>query len=129
MPHAEGAGNGLYLERRLELWLADHHDGSGSDVETLTAGLDLGEQLDAATGQCVVRVSISHEKQSEWYEYEHNSVGVSGDGESDCPVLDPFVADDEVKLWVTMGGSFSYDTQIGGNTTVPANLIDKAELL
>ncbi|MGF7021559.1 hypothetical protein [Brachybacterium tyrofermentans] len=29
---------------------------------------------------------------------EHNSVGFAVDGESDCPILDPFVADDEVKL-------------------------------
>src|SRR5690606_60034 len=86
-------------------------------------------QLDAATGKCFVRVSISHAPQDDWYDYEHNSVGFAGDGESDCPVLDPFVADDEVKLWVTIGGSLSYDTQIGGSTTVPAYLIADAELL
>ena len=86
-------------------------------------------QLDAATGKCFVRVSISHTPHDDWYDYEHNSVGFAGDGESDCPVLDPFVADDEVKLWVTIGGSLSYDTQIGGSTTVPAYLIADAELL
>lgn len=85
-------------------------------------------QLDAATGKCFVRISITDSPQDAWYDYEHNSVGVAGDGESDCPVLDPFVADDEVKLWITIGGSISYDTQIGGSTTVPANLIDDAEL-
>ncbi|MGQ4818971.1 hypothetical protein ACQ1ZK_17875, partial [Enterococcus faecium] len=77
-------------------------------------------QLDAATGKCFVRVSISHTPQDDWYDYEHNSVGFPGDGEWDCPVLDRFVADDGVKLWVTIGGSLSYDTQIGGSTTVPA---------
>ena len=86
-------------------------------------------QLDAATGKCFVRLSVSHAPQDAWYDYEHNSVGFSGDGESDCPLLDPFVADDEVKLWGTMGGSLSYDTQIGGSTTVPAYSIDDAELL
>lgn len=86
-------------------------------------------QLDAATGKCFVRVSIAHSPQDDWHEYEHNSVGFAGDGESDCPVLDPFVADDEVTLWVTIGGSLSYDTQIGGSTTVPASVIDDAELL
>lgn len=85
-------------------------------------------QLDAATGKCFVRISIADAPQDAWYDYEHNSVGVAGDGESDCPVLDPFVADDEVKLWITIGGSISYDTQIGGSTTVPAYLIDDAEL-
>src|SRR5699024_2300324 len=42
-------------------------------------------QLDAATGKCFVRVSISYTPQDDWYEYEHNSVGFAGDGESDCP--------------------------------------------
>lgn len=85
-------------------------------------------QLDAATGKCLVRISIADAPQDAWYDYEHNSVGFAGDGESDCPVLDPFVADDEVKLWITIGGSISYDTQIGGSTTVPAYLIDDAQL-
>lgn len=86
-------------------------------------------QLDAATGKCFVRISIADAPQDAWYDYEHNSVGFAGDGESDCPVLDPFVADDEVKLWITIGGSISYETQIGGSTTVPAYLIDDVELL
>ncbi|MFC7465585.1 hypothetical protein [Brachybacterium sp. GCM10030252] len=85
-------------------------------------------QLDAATGKCFVRISLAASPQDDWYDYEHNSVGFAGDGESDCPVLDPFVADDEVKLWITIGGSISYDTQIGGSTTVPAYLIGDAEL-
>lgn len=86
-------------------------------------------QLDAATGKCVVRVSVAHSPQDQWYDYEHNTIGFAGDGEAVCPVLDPFIADDEVKLWVTIGGSLSYDTQIGGSTTVPAYLIADAELL
>lgn len=86
-------------------------------------------QLDAATGPCFVRVSIAHAPQDDWYDYDHNSVGFAGDGESECPVLGPLVADDEVKLWVTIGGSLSYDTQIGGSATVPAYLIAEAELV
>lgn len=86
-------------------------------------------QLDAATGKCFVRLSISHAPQGQRYDYEHNTVGLAGDGVSDCPVLDPFVTDDEVKLWVTIGGSLSYDTQIGGSTTVPVYLIHEVELL
>lgn len=86
-------------------------------------------QLDAATGKCFVRLSIAHAPQEAWYDYEHNPVDFAGDGESVCPVLDPLVADGEVKLWITIGGSISYDTQIGDSTTVPAYLIDDAELL
>ena len=44
-------------------------------------------------------------------------------------MLDPFVADDEVKVWVTIGGSLSDDTQIGGSATVPTYLIHEMELL
>ena len=39
------------------------------------------------------------------------------------------LADDEVTLWVTIGGCLSYDTRIGGSTTVPAYLIHETELL
>lgn len=86
-------------------------------------------QLDAATGPCMMRVSASHTQQGERYAYEHNTVGYSGDAVSECPVLDPLVTDDEVKLWVTIDGSISYDTQIGGNTIVPAYEVVEAELL
>ena len=85
-------------------------------------------QFDAATGTCIMRVDVAHAPQDKWYDYEHNSVGFAGDGETECPILDPFVADDEVQMWVTIGGSLSYDTQIGGSTTVPVYLIDAIEL-
>ena len=32
-------------------------------------------------------------------------------------------------LWVTQGGSLSYETQISGSTTVSAYVIDAAELI
>jgi hypothetical protein len=39
--------------------------------------------------------------------------------------LEDFVEDDMVVMNVTSLGSFSYDTQIGGNTTVPLFTVDK----
>lgn len=44
-------------------------------------------------------------------------------------MLDPFVADDEVTLWITVTGSISDGTRIGRITTVPSYLIGKAELV
>jgi hypothetical protein len=39
------------------------------------------------------------------------------------------VTNDQFKAEVTVGGSFSYDTQIGGNTTVPVLQIDSITVL
>ena len=85
-------------------------------------------QLDAATGRCAVRVSIVHAPQHGWYDFEHTTMGVAG-RRGRLPGPRPFVADDQVKLWVTVGGSINYEIQIGGSTTVPAYYIDQAELL
>lgn len=76
-------------------------------------------QLDSATGKCAMLVSTAAKKQSMSFDYEQNSLAVSGDAESNCPLFDSVVEDDHVKLAVTVQGSFSYDTQIGGNTMVP----------
>ncbi|MDQ0096148.1 hypothetical protein [Paeniglutamicibacter psychrophenolicus] len=86
-------------------------------------------QFDAATGECIFRANISHAKMYSSWKYEHNSIFVGGDGLSDCPKLDDFIADDEVKIVATSMGSYSYDTQAGGNTTVPKFKVEKISLL
>lgn len=46
----------------------------------------------------------------------------------DPTILQPIVSGDRVKLFVTVKGALSYDTQIGGSTTVPefsAAMIDR----
>lgn len=86
-------------------------------------------QFDAATGECIFRANISHTKMYSSWKYEHNSIFVGGDGLSDCPKLDDFIADDEVKIVATSMGSYSYDTQAGGNTTVPKFKVEKISLL
>jgi flagellar biosynthesis GTPase FlhF len=82
-------------------------------------------QFDAATGQCIFRADISNTVMAYEWDYEYNSMFTSGDGLSDCPKLDDVVQDDIVKMTVTSEGSFSYDTQIGGNTTVPMFKVEK----
>lgn len=77
-------------------------------------------QFDAATGKCIFRANIAHKKMESSWEYDQNSVFRGGDGSSNCPSLDGFVTDDEVRITATSLGYVSYETQIRGNTTVPA---------
>ncbi|PQZ92303.1 hypothetical protein CQ018_12425 [Arthrobacter sp. MYb227] len=86
-------------------------------------------QFDAATGDCTFRANVAHTRMSSSWKYEHNSMFVGGDGEEECPKLDDVVADDNVKIVATSLGSFSYDTQVGGNTTVPLFKVEKISLL
>lgn len=57
-------------------------------------------------------------------EYDENSV-FRGDSETSCQAMSAFVTDDEVRITATSLGSISYDTQIGGRTTVPAFKVEK----
>jgi hypothetical protein len=78
-------------------------------------------QFDAATGTMAFRANVSGVRQSAYYNYTDNCVFVAAAGEesklADVVQGDLFVAE------VTVSGSFSYDTQIGGNTTVPSFVI------
>ncbi|MGW6174082.1 hypothetical protein ACWF5H_11370 [Arthrobacter sp. NPDC055138] len=86
-------------------------------------------QFDAATGQCAFMAKISHAPMTYDFEYEYNSMFTSGDGFIDCPKLDDVVEDDIVQMTVTLEESFSYDTQAGGNTTVPKFKVEKISRL
>ncbi|WP_309081032.1 hypothetical protein [Zhihengliuella sp.] len=82
-------------------------------------------QFDAATGTCIFRADISHQNMADTWDYEHNSIFMAGDGDSECPVLDDVIADDQVQVTATSLGSFTYDTQIGGSTTVPMFQVER----
>lgn len=82
-------------------------------------------QFDAATGKCIFRADIAHKKMKNSWDYDENSVFRGGDGSSNCPSLDGFVTDDEVRITATSLGSISYETQIRGNTTVPAFKVER----
>ncbi|HEX6055675.1 MAG TPA: hypothetical protein VFY98_07680 [Intrasporangium sp.] len=79
-------------------------------------------QFDAATGNTMFLANLDGARHGEWYEYDTNTIveeGIPG-------VFDDVVQDDLVTLYVEVVGSFSYDTQIGGNTTAPhvtANIV------
>jgi hypothetical protein len=77
-------------------------------------------QFDAATGSDTFRGQGSYAKQAYWYSNGDNAL-FSGDEDQ----LAEFVEDDVVLMNVIVLGSIDYDTQIGGNTTAPAFLVDK----
>ena len=78
-------------------------------------------QFDSATGKTTFRVETGANP-GDYYDYDVNSmVGVLSTTAANV------VEDDMVTLYVEVVGSYSYDTQIGGNTTVPkffANIVD-----
>jgi hypothetical protein len=87
-------------------------------------------QYDAATGTCAFRGYWDNDSHEYNYEYAgDNALFESGDGVSACPVLTGIDQNDVVRVWVRSEGSYSYDTQIGGSTTVPKFEVVKAELI
>ncbi|RAO17583.1 hypothetical protein [Micromonospora noduli] len=81
-------------------------------------------QFDAATGTDSFRADVAHRRMAEDYDYETNTI-LNG-SESD---LDNLVEDDIFRANVTVLGSFSYDTQIGGETTVALLQVDSIKVL
>jgi hypothetical protein len=71
-------------------------------------------QFDAATGEGAFMGYSSYKKQTYWATDADNSAFVG-----DATKLSDFVEGDIVTMNVMGLGSYSYDTQAGGNTTVP----------
>ncbi|MCM0673885.1 hypothetical protein NCC78_04075 [Micromonospora phytophila] len=81
-------------------------------------------QFDAATGVDNFRADVAHRRMADEYDYETNTLltGLSSD-------LENLVQDDIFRANVTVLSSFSYDTQIGGETTVPLLQVDSIKVL
>jgi hypothetical protein len=71
-------------------------------------------QFDAATGPDTFRGEASNKKREYWFLDGENALFTG-----DVRQLDDIVQDDVVVMNVSSLGSFTYDTQIGGATTVP----------
>lgn len=82
-------------------------------------------QFDSATGPDAFLATTDGIRQSEWYEFEHNTL-VSA---ADASILADVVESDIVKMHVEVMSSFSYETQIGGNTTVPLVAVNIIEVI
>ncbi|MFI7515708.1 hypothetical protein ACIBVK_19680 [Micromonospora echinofusca] len=81
-------------------------------------------QFDAATGVDTFRANVAHRRMADEYDYETNTLltGSAAD-------LDNLVEDDIFRANVTVLSAFSYDTQIGGETTVPLLQVDSIKVL
>lgn len=86
-------------------------------------------QYDSFTGKCGMRLNVGNTIAEYSFDYKHNTIVYSGDGTSDCPVLAPIVQDDNVKIWMTISGSYSYDTTLGGTATAISGQVWHAEVL
>ena len=77
-------------------------------------------QFDSATDTDGFRANTGPKKvdESDWYDFDQNSI-LTGD----AAMLSKIVEDDLFEAKVIVAGAFSYDTQLGGNTTVPSFLI------
>lgn len=96
-------------ERDLQLIVKDPEKASGDKIVIFARVA----QADSATGSSTIRVNVRAVQEST--EFGDNAVVVV----DDPSILEPIVADDQVRLYVTVEGAQSYDTQIGGRTTAP----------
>ena len=72
-------------------------------------------QFDSATGKDTFRADTAHIDTTEYGHFDGANTILTGDEE----VLPDLVEDDVFRASVTVVGSYDYDTQISGNTTVP----------
>lgn len=81
-------------------------------------------QFDSATGTDTFRANAAVDQLEYWSLDGTNTIFV-GDEE----LLGPVVQGDIVKVYATVLGSLSYETQIGGNTTVPSIAVGLIEVI
>ena len=74
-------------------------------------------QFDAATGTCSFLAATSNSDLASSFS-QNTSIDAVKSG-SKCPIVSNVVQGDHLQLWVVVEGAYSYDTQAGGNTTVP----------
>ena len=85
------------------------------------------EQFDTVTGNCGIRVSLSHVEREYSYEYDHNAMVEAT--AATCGQLDQVLEDDVLKLWVTTMGVERYSTQFGNGAVAPVFRLDRLEPL
>ncbi|MFH5227860.1 DUF2510 domain-containing protein [Antrihabitans spumae] len=79
-------------------------------------------QFDSATGPQNMLVRTANAPQDSVFDYDINTMV-----EASSQTLKPVVEDDLVTIYAEVVGSYTYDTQRGGNTTVPklrANIVE-----
>lgn len=82
-------------------------------------------QFDSATGDDTFLADTAHRDTTSYGYFDGENTMLTGSAGK----LEDLVEGDVFRATVTVAGSFSYDTQIGGNTTVPLLQIDKIKVV
>ena len=114
-----GAFDGNYQLVTKREWASVVRSPDDHQFETITA-FGCISQFDSDTGADTFRAQASYRKQNYWYLYGDNSLFTA----LDETLVADFYEDDVFKAEVTIFGSFSYDTTLGGQLTVPWFEID-----
>jgi len=72
-------------------------------------------QFDVNTGSCAFRMNTGPAQTRYSFDYNQNTYVEAG--ANDCKLLGPIVQDDHLRIWVTVTGSRTYSTTIGGSAT------------
>jgi len=80
-------------------------------------------QFDAATGPTTFRADIGSAPETSRYDYDQNTLVTA----HDANMVANIVENDVVTMYAEVQGSVTYDTQIGGKTTVPSLLVNIIE--
>ena len=82
-------------------------------------------QFDSATGTDTFLADVANRNTMSYGYFDGENAMFTGKESK----LDDLVEDDVFHATVTVTGSFSYDTQIGGNTTVPLFLVNQIKVI
>ena len=81
-------------------------------------------QFDAATGTTAFRADTGPAPVTDPYDYDQNTFITA----HDAGIVANIVEKDMVTMFVEVHGAYTYDTQIGGSTTVPSLLVNIIEM-
>jgi hypothetical protein len=82
-------------------------------------------QFDSATGTDAFRADVANRNTMSYGFFNGDNAMLTGEKSE----LEDLVEDDVFRATVTVSGSYSYDTQIGGNTTVPLFKVNKIKVI
>jgi len=72
-------------------------------------------QFDVNTGTCAFRMNTGPAQTRYSFDYDQNTYVEAG--AANCALLGPIVQNDHLRIWVTVTGSHTYSTTIGGSAT------------
>lgn len=81
-------------------------------------------QFDSATGTSIFRANVDGDQHDQWYDYDTNTFLTGSD-----TMFAEVVQDDIFRAEVTVAGSYSYTTTMGGTMTVPQLTVDKIDVI